>query len=39
MTAQETAFTMAWTQAKAGKRVILSKEQGRCVVKILKTKA
>lgn len=39
MTAQKTAFTLAWTHAKAEKRVSLGKEQGVWVVKILKTKA
>lgn len=39
MTAQQQAFTLAWTHAKAGKRVTLGKEQGIWVVKILKTKA
>ena len=39
MNAQEKAFTLAWTHAKAGKRVSLSKEKGNWVVKILKTKA
>lgn len=39
MNAQQTAFTIAWTHAKAGKRVSLGKEQGNWVVKILKTKA
>lgn len=39
MNAQEQAFALAWTHAKAGKRVTLGKEQGIWVVKILKTKA
>ena len=38
MNAQQQAFALAWTHAKAGKRVSLSKEQGAWVVKILKTK-
>ena len=39
MNAQQQAFALAWTHAKAGKRVSLSKEKGRWIVKILKTKA
>ena len=39
MNAQEKAFALAWTHAKAGKRISLGKEQGVWVVKILKTKA
>lgn len=39
MNAQEKAFALAWTHAKAGKRVSLGKEKGNWVVKILKTKA
>lgn len=39
MTAQEKAFALAWTHAKAGKRVSLGKEQGTWIVKILKTKS
>ncbi len=39
MNAQKQAFALAWTHAKAGKRVSLGKEQGVWVVKILKTKA
>lgn len=39
MNAQQQAFSLAWTHAKAGKRVSLGKEQGAWVVKILKTKA
>ena len=39
MNAQQQAFTLAWTHAKAGKLVTLGKEQGIWIVKILKTKA
>ena len=36
---QQQAFAIAWTQAKAGKRVTLGKEKGNWVVKIIKNKA
>lgn len=39
MNAQQTAFALAWVHAKAGKRVRLSKERGRWIVKIFTTKA
>ena len=39
MNAQQQAFALAWTHAKAGKRVSLGKDQGRWIVKIIKNKA